>query len=106
MGGEQCYCLHPGLLSEGVVNGCGPIHHFFNLSYASYLVLPRSMLQSMPKDWQAKFVMMLEEIRDMFGDYPEDGTYKVRLRDEQGRCMVDPLADYERGRRIIPGKSV
>ena len=38
------------------------IHSFFGLSYAHYLVLPRSVLQSMPAKWQKKFVKLLNEI--------------------------------------------
>ena len=100
-GGNDCFCLDPSLLPEGCVGSCDPIHHFFNLTYASYLVLPRSILQSMPDEWQRRFVMMLDEIEARFGNFPEVGTYDVRLKDEKGRSMTDPLADYERGRRRI-----
>lgn len=78
-----------------------PIHAWFELSYSSYLVLPRTLLQSMPAEWQAKMVGLLDEAHQAFGCIPEAGHYTVYLRGEKGRIMHDPLADYERGRRRI-----
>lgn len=79
------------------------IHGWFGLSYASYLVLPRSILQSAPVEWQKKFVDCLEELGEMFGCVPKDGTYEVQLRNDDGRYMHDVFQDYERGRRrIVP----
>lgn len=78
------------------------IHDWFELSYASYLVLPRSVLQSTPNKWQEKFVELLNELGEMFERIPTKGTYAVNLRDDTtGRFIKDPLCDYERGRRII-----
>jgi PRTRC genetic system protein C len=81
----------------------GAIHGFFELSYAAYLVLPRTLLQSMPLDWQDKFVALLEEANEKYPRYmPEGSEYYVQLKDtETGRFMKDPLADYQRGRRRI-----
>lgn len=83
-----------------------PIHDFFGLSYASYLVLPRSALQSAPKEWQAKFVKLVEELVEMFDDsIQEPSSYQVYLRSiNTGKYIHDPLQDYERGRRRIPIK--
>lgn len=54
-----------------------PIHLWFSLSYSNYLVLARSVLQSMPQEWQARFVVLLEEMNDSYGhlDWP---AYEVR----------------------------
>lgn len=54
------------------------VHTWFGLSYANYLVLPRSVLQSMPPEWQVRFVAMLDELNFAFGhlDYP---PYDVRV---------------------------
>jgi hypothetical protein len=80
-----------------------PIHAWFGLSYASYLVLPRSLLQSMPAPWQAHLVGLLGVLNERYPD--RDDNYDVRLRDDQGRYVADPLEDYERGRRrVAPGK--
>uniref|UniRef100_A0A6M3JUM6 Uncharacterized protein n=1 Tax=viral metagenome TaxID=1070528 RepID=A0A6M3JUM6_9ZZZZ len=78
-----------------------PIHGWFNLTYASYLVLPRSILQSAPVELQRRFVGCLEELESIFGDVPTEGCYDVRLRDDNGRFMCDHFKDYERGRRRL-----
>ena len=77
-----------------------PIHHLFALSYASYKVLPRSVLQSMPLEWQQRFVACLEELQDVA---PDDAVsrYRVLAIDERGRFVRDPYRDYERGRRRV-----
>ena len=81
------------------------IHEWFELSYANYLVLPRSILQSAPDKWQIKFVKLLNELEDMGFNCPEEGkTYAVFIRnDKTGKFTKDFYQDYERGRRkIIP----
>lgn len=77
-----------------------PIHEWFGLSYAQYLTIPRTVLQSMPVDWQHRFVTCLSEIDAAFAWMPE-GEYHVRLRGDNGHYQHDPLADYERGRRRL-----
>jgi len=84
------------------------IHTWFNLTYASYLILPRTMLQSMPDEWQKRFVRCLEDLRDAIPDeylLPSDMTYNISLKnDRNGRYVPiqnDPLCNYERGRRRI-----
>ncbi len=91
------------------------IHDWFELSYAQYLTIPRSVLQSMPNEWQERFVKCLEELDDTIDWKPEKGTYQVRLmtikeifdEDEKEYVMEwdqelnDPLQDYQRGRRKI-----
>lgn len=77
------------------------IHTWFNLSYANYLTIPRSVLQSMPDEWQRRFVKCLEELNETI-DWRQAGTYWVRLKDENGRFVPDEFLDYQRGRRKIP----
>lgn len=96
----------------------GPIHEFFELSYAQYLAIPRTFLQSMPLDWQEQFVECLRELDNAFDWRPPDGTqYRVTLHmvypehaDEPmgywGPEIDDPFADYERGRRRIVSGTV
>lgn len=79
-----------------------PIHEWFELSYAQYLTIPRSVLQSMPKEWQDRFVKCLEELDEKIDWRPQEGCYWVKLKDDKGRYMRDPLMDYERGRRRVP----
>jgi hypothetical protein len=72
------------------------IHHWFGLTYASYLVLPRTLLQYMPAEWQRRFVGMLEELEAVFErSTPKDAGYEVQLRDQHtGLFVYDPLRNY------------
>lgn len=78
-----------------------PIHNWFELTYAQYLTLPRSVLQSMPQEWQARFVKCLEELDNTIDWRPAKGRYWVALKDDLGHYAHDPLQDYQRGRRQI-----
>lgn len=71
-----------------------PIHLWFELSYCSYLVLPRLMLQSMPEDWQNKLVALLREAEEIV----ETPEYTVLRRDERGKFIKDPWSNYRRGK--------
>lgn len=78
------------------------VHSFFGLTYASYLAVPRSVLQSMPADWQHQFSALMDKMEDLYGGY--DMSYTVHKRDKRGRFQSDPLQNYERGRRYIKPK--
>jgi len=80
----------------------GAVHEWFELTYAQYLTVPRSVLQSMPHEWQERFVRCLCELDDAIDWRPKDGQYWVRLKDGEGRYVRDPFMDYQRGRRRIP----
>jgi hypothetical protein len=43
-----------------------PVQTWFDLSYSSYLVVNRTLLQSMPVEWQRRFVTAMEELQDAF----------------------------------------
>ena len=74
----------------------GPIHQWFELSYAAYLVIPRLGLDAMPEEWQQRFVDLLEEAYEKHGLItPSD--YEVRRR-QHGRFVKDPWANYRHGR--------
>ena len=78
------------------------IHEFFGLTYASYLVLPRSVLQSMPDEWQQKFVSLLNQIPETIDeDWEPEGGYRVRALDDKKKFISDPYSNYERGRRRL-----
>jgi hypothetical protein len=47
---------------------------WFGLSYASFLVLPRVLMQEMPKDWQERIAVLLNEYDDAFPNQPDIGT--------------------------------
>ncbi|MGW4803045.1 hypothetical protein [Kitasatospora sp. NPDC004272] len=55
----------------------GPIQDHFGLSYANYLVLPRTLLQSMPIEWQQRFVDCLGELDAAFQHVPQAEAYEV-----------------------------
>lgn len=92
------------------------IHMYFGLTYAEYLVIPRSVLQSMPEEWQFKFVKLLDELDDTnWRDLLPKGMYSVEYRNydyefnEETESeefvwkeqKIDPLINYNRGRRNI-----
>lgn len=80
------------------------IQDFFELTYAQYLAIPRSVLQSMPNKWQYKFVELLDELDNTF-NWRRSGCW-VKYRDSKGKFTIDELADYERGRRQLAPKEV
>lgn len=85
-------------------NDSEPIHTWFNLTYANYLCLPRSVLQSMPQKWQAEFCELLDELHESFGhlDWP---TYRVNAVDSStGRFKKDPIPHYRRGRTRLEAR--
>jgi hypothetical protein len=82
----------------------GPMHGWFSLSYASYLVVPRSVIQSMPVEWQERCVALLEELNESHGSHLH-GDYAVNLRGSGGRFQQDPLADYRHAPVLRPDES-
>lgn len=84
-----------------------PIHAWFGLSYANYLVIPRTVLQSLSKEAQLALIHALERVGDeeRIGtghNWPGEANIEVKLKDaETGRYIQDPLANYERGRRKL-----
>ena len=87
-----------------------PIHDWFELSYAQYLTIPRSVLQSMPIEWQETFVKCLTELDETIDWRPKHGCYRCQLMDysnvdgfefEWLGELYDPFADYECGKTIV-----
>lgn len=58
-------------------DGQKDVHGYFGLSYANYLTLPRTLLQSMPTAWQHQFVALLNQFHDAFAHVPQAPTYQV-----------------------------
>lgn len=88
-------CRHPAL------DDPEPMHVWFELSHSSYLVLPRTMLQDMPREWQVRLVELLEEARARYDDPRLEVTYVVQLRGEDGRFRPDPLSDYRHPEDLV-----
>ncbi len=55
---------------ETEVSGPDLLWNWFGLSYASWLTLPRVLMQSMPDDWQLRMAQLLQEYSDTW-DIPE-----------------------------------
>jgi hypothetical protein len=55
----------------------GPIHDYFELTYADHLVKNRTLLQSMPIEWQEPFVDLLRQLDDAFDHIDKPAGYKV-----------------------------
>jgi hypothetical protein len=85
----------------GCMNKCEAVHNWFELTYASYLVLPRVLLCDMPRSWQERFVSCLRELDETWKPVPEEGTYTVNVRGDNGKFVSDPLSNYRRPSRAV-----
>lgn len=56
----------------------GPVHLWFELSYSNYAVLHRTLMQSMPVEWQERMVRCLEELDDAFSHIERAPGYEVK----------------------------
>ncbi|MFJ5984269.1 hypothetical protein [Lentzea sp. NPDC092896] len=86
-----------------------PIHRWFGLSYSNYLVVPRTLLQSMPGEWQREFVHLLEQLHAAFRYVDQTECYEVvpgteaivnELSTEQRKqlgitCSTDDMTDEQ-----------
>lgn len=61
----------------------GPIHGWFGLTYSNYQVLPRTLMQSMPIEWQQRAVALFEELRAAFEHIEHPQAYDVRAARER-----------------------
>jgi hypothetical protein len=73
------------------------VNDWFELSYASFLVIPRVILQDMPEEWQHKFVALLDELDARYPNQPEVGT-RVQVTDLDGNLIKTPadIINYRR----------
>lgn len=60
----------------------GPVHGFFELTYSNYQVLHRTLMQSMPLEWQERMVGCLEELRDAFAHIEQPHAFRVEAATE------------------------
>ncbi|NJA56694.1 hypothetical protein [Streptomyces sp. NEAU-H3] len=88
----------------------GPVHEWFSLSYSNYLVLHRTLMQSMPLAWQERMIACLDELNAAFEHVPQAKAYKVEAAVEEEDFSVeevtlvpvpDPVPHYNRGRTYI-----
>lgn len=76
----------------------GPVWNAFGLTYASYAVFPRRALQSMPEEWQQRFVDLINEAHETLEDGALSGDYNVVYR-LNGKIAKDPMRQY---RHAVP----
>jgi len=77
---------HPAAVTDG------PIHEWFSLSYCNYLVLPRTLLQSMPTEWQERMVACLNEMQDAYSHLEQVEAYEVTPSTEH---IVGEMSDLQ-----------
>lgn len=76
---------------------CDPINESTILYRTQYLVLSRTLLEAMPKEWQHRFIDIIDEIEDEFDySHPDWFTpnYTVNCKDKDGRFIQDPWGNY------------
>lgn len=78
------------------------IDTWFGLTYSNYLVLQRAILQSMPEDWQERFVGCLEELREAVerAELQVPNEYRVHVV-KHGRYAPDPIPHYRRAPNLL-----
>lgn len=71
----------------------GPGHErlslYFELSYASWLTLPRVLMERMPDEWQDRMAALLEEYEETFPCQPDIGA-RVQVTDSRGHLIKTP----------------
>jgi hypothetical protein len=70
----------------------GPVHTYFGLTYANYLVIPRTLMQSMPIGWQERMTACLDELHEAFQHIEQAEVYEVVPGVER---TVSELSDTE-----------
>lgn len=79
---------------------------WFGLSYASWLTLPRVLMEAMPENWQKAMAELLWEYDETYSNAPSLGT-RVQVTDESGKLVKTPRwlinyrhPDYEKIKEI------
>ena len=70
---------------------------YYELSYLSFITIPRLVTENMPDEWQGKLADLLSEMDDTFDWRPKEGKYWVKLKDGKGRYCDAPLGNYKHG---------
>lgn len=72
----------------------GPVWRWFGLSYGNYFAVPRRTLQSMPAEWQQRFVDLMAEASETL---PSDAFPQTFISGkDNGKFCAAPLGDYKR----------
>lgn len=81
---------------ETAGGGYDKLHCWFGLSYASFLTLPRVLMNAMHDEWQGKMADLLNEYDEAFPHQPHIGT-RVQIT-KDGKLTKTPrwIIDYRR----------
>lgn len=85
---------HPRVLADRP--GQEDLWAWFQLSYASFLVLPRVLMHEMPDKWQATMAVLLREYDQAYPFLREDGYGTTVRLTRKGKLVKTPpwLIDY------------
>lgn len=73
------------------ISGKERLWNWFGLSHASFLVLPRVLMQEMPDEWQDKMTTLLDEFNNAFTNLePNECQFAVRSVNLNGRLVKLP----------------
>ena len=79
---------------------CGEGRHrlscWFGLSRASFLTLPRVLMEAMPDEWQGQMAELLEQYERAFPNQPDIGTRVQCTRSGRLAKFPDWLLNYRR----------
>ena len=72
------------------------LHCWFGLSYASFLTLPRVLMQEMPDEWQNQMAKLLHEYDETFdtSNIGIDGTRVFAVKNGKLAKMPKELLSY------------
>lgn len=81
---------------------CDRLEGWWGLSYASFLTLPRVLIQEMPLEWQEQLAVLLEQYNDAFPYLPAVGS-RVQITTLGGKLIATPswLRNYRHPDRAI-----
>lgn len=70
---------------------------YFGLSYASWLTVPRVLMEQMPDEWQGKMADLMNEYHETFPNQPDLGS-RVLVTDLNNKLVKTPkwLLNYRR----------
>ena len=76
---------------------CDPINEAGILYRTQYLVLSRTLLEAMPKEWQHRFIAIMDEVGEEFDFMHPDWVtpeYVVNCKGKRGMFETDPFGKY------------
>ena len=76
-----------------------PVHEAFGLTYASFMVVPRLLMENMRWGWQVDMVDLMEEFNKKFKWEKPGQSMSISFRDENGKFIPTDrnLCNYRRG---------